>query len=185
MKAIEACTVHGAGPSDLPELMRLLRAMHAESGLMPLDESYAADVFTGALSRKEGIVGVIRGEGSEIRAAMFLLITRYWYTSKFHLEELFNFIDKPWRKSNYADALIRYAQHSAKQLGIPLVIGVLTNNRMEAKVRLYRRRLGMPAGAVFIDNSDYLDRATTDDLWRAHTRGRRVKQSLAENGSGH
>jgi hypothetical protein len=31
-----------------------------------------------------------------------------------------------------------------------LVIGVLTNHRMEAKVKLYRKKFGKPAGAFFV-----------------------------------
>lgn len=174
MKATEPCTVIGATMADLPEIMRLLHIMHAESGLMPLDEDCARDMFINALEKKQGVIGVIRGEATEIRAILMMVITRFWYTTKFHLEELFNFISPEHRKSNYADALIRFAKHSADELKIPLVIGVLTSERMEAKVRLYRRRLGMPAGAFFVHGAPwYSERAVNDDLWRTHTRGRK------------
>ena len=37
-------------------------------------------------------------------------------------------------------------------LGIPLIIGVLSNQRTEAKIRLYERQFGAPAGAFFLYN---------------------------------
>lgn len=178
MKATEPCTVHGATMADLPEIMRLLRIMHDESGLMPLDEVCAKDMFVRALDKKEGIIGVVRGAEQTINAMLFLIITRFWYTTQFHLEELFNFIAPDQRKSNYADALIRFAKRSADELKIPLLIGVLTNNRMEAKVRLYRRRLGMPAGAFFVHNApQFTERARDDSLWRIHSRKRNKRKS--------
>ena len=179
MKALEPCTVYGATSDDLPEIMRLLRIMHKESGLFELDEECAREMFLRALRDKEGVIGVIRGDGAEIKALLFMIITRFWYTTKFHLEEILNFVAPSHRRSNYADALIRYAQHTADELKIPAVIGVLTNSRMEAKVRLYRRRLGMPAGAFFVYNSTMINGcAESDHLWREHTRTRKKRADV-------
>ncbi len=117
-------------------------------------------------------------EAEEIRAMIYMLITRFWYTRSFHLEELFNFVHPGYRHSNYADALLRFAGYSSDQLGIPLLIGVLTNARMAAKVRLYRRRLGMPVGAVFAKNATWIsERAVDVKLWQDPRggKGRKVK----------
>jgi hypothetical protein len=35
---------------------------------------------------------------------------------------------------------------------MPLLIGVLSNHRTEAKVRLYERQFGKPTGAFFLYN---------------------------------
>ena len=180
MKATEPCTVHCATEADLDEIMRLLRIMHAEGGMFPLDEECARDMFMRAMrvKNKEGLLGIIRGEGAEIRAMIYLLLTRFWYTSAYHIEELFNFVHPDHRHSNYADALLRFAGHSSEQLGIPLLIGVLTNARMAAKVRLYRRRLGMPVGAIFVKNTTWInERAEDVKLWQDPRggRGRKVK----------
>ena len=171
MKHGAAQTVVGAAMSDMPELMRLFRIMHAEGGLFPVDEKCVEEMFTNAILRHQGIIGVVRGDDTEIRGFISLLITRFWYTQHFHVEEMFNFISPEHRKSNYADMLIRYAKHCADDLKIPLIIGVLTNRRMEAKVRLYRRRLGMPAGAFFLHNAEWInERAETGEIWKTHSR---------------
>ena len=172
-------TVVGATPNDLSEIMRLFRIMHAENAMFDLDEDCVAETFNRVLKKKEGVIGLIKGDAGDVRAMLYLLLTRYWYTQKLHLEELFNFVDLPWRKTNYADALLRYAMHCQEVLGVPLVIGVLSGSRMEAKVRLYRRRLGMPSGAFFVSGAppEYFERAQNFDLWRVHTRGRDKKEN--------
>lgn len=172
-------TVIGATLADLPEFMRLFRIMHAENGLFDLDEDCVRETFNRAVKNKEGVIGLIKGPLGDLRAMLYLLVTRYYYTQQFHLEELFNFVSPEWRKTNYADTLLRYAIHCQKQLNIPLVIGVLTGSRMEAKVRLYRRRLGMPSGAFFVHGAppEYFERAQSMDLWRLHSRGRDKKDN--------
>ena len=169
--------IERASVDDLPELWRLFRMVHAEGGMFPFDDDLVHEFFDGALNGKQGIIGVIRGPAPEIRAMTFLLISRQWYTTKWHLEELLNFVDPKFRKSYYADALIRFCQYAAKELNIPLMIGVLANHRTEAKVRLYRRRLGMPAGAFFVDNTEWMkERATTFDTWKERRkRGKKDK----------
>lgn len=175
-------TIVSAQESDLPELMRLVRLAASEGDLLlfPLDEDGAQDMLKKAIKpgRKEGFIGIVRGDGSEIKAMMYLLIVRQWCAGRFHLEELFNYVAPEHRQSNYADALIRYAMHAAEQLKTTLVVGVLTNTRMEAKVRLYRRRLGMPSGAFFIYNSEWAkDKAPDLQLWKQHSRGGKRKKS--------
>lgn len=175
----EQPTVIGATLADLPDFMRLFKIMHAENGLFSLDEDCVVETFNRAVKKKEGIIGLIKGPENDIRAMLALLITRYYYTQQFHLEELWNFVAPEWRKTNYADTLLRYADHCQKALGIPLVIGVMTGSRMEAKVRKYRRHFGMPAGAFFVHGAPdwYMERAKNLDLW--HTRGRNARK---ENG---
>jgi hypothetical protein len=53
-------------------------------------------------------------------------------------------------EENYGPRLIEFAKKCADEIGLPLTIGILTNQRMEGKVRLYRRSLGVPAGAWFV-----------------------------------
>ena len=174
--------VHAATTNDKPEIWRLIRLIHAENAMFDYDESLVNEFLDGALhpSKKEGIVAVIRGEGSQIRGMIFLYITRVWYTQEYHIEELLSFVDPEFRESNYADALVRYAQHAATSLGVPLVIGILSHTRTLAKVRLYRRRLGMPAGAFFVYNApNWVSERTPDlDLWK-HTRKRKKPNDVA------
>lgn len=158
--------------SDEDEVMQLLTIMHAEGGLLPLDEMSARSTFRMAFDRKGGILGVI-GEPGDIRAMIFLLISRFWYTKEHHLEELFNFVRPDVRgkalSHNYGQSLIKFAKECSDEIKIPLTIGVLTNRRMEAKVRLYRRELGTPAGAWFVhlpSGVKWQNELVNDEFWK-------------------
>lgn len=166
-------TVRLAQPTDEPELLHLLRLMHAEGGMRRLDVDQARGMFARAFDRKGGVFAVIGAPG-HIRAMMFLLITNYWYTHDLHLEEMFNWVHPEHRRSDYSRLMIDYAKKwsddLSKQYGekIPLVMGVLTNRRMSAKVRLYRRFFGMPYGAFFVHNAPWVSRedVSEEDIWR-------------------
>lgn len=175
---MEDVKVRTATIEDQPELLRLLGVMHAENGMMPLNEEKAAAFFARAFNRQGGIIGAI-GETGDIRAMIYLLISSFWYTDAMHLEECFNFVRHDCRKTNYAQKLIKFAQECSDTLKLPLVIGVMTSSRMEAKVRLYKRSLGVPAGAFFVYGANWTQAPpTNEDFWRkpfAHVRGSRSK----------
>ena len=155
-----------ATPDDEQECTKLLTMLHAEGGLMPLNMPMAQQMFGRAFHRNGAILGVI-GEPGDIKAMIFLLISRFWYTEHFHLEELFNFIRPDARKSDYASRMIDFAKKCADETKLPLVIGVLTNSRMEGKVRLYRRKLGYPAGAFFVHNAQWRTAEDyNEDFWK-------------------
>jgi len=177
-----AIRVVGATEDDLPELMRLLREMHAENAVWPLDEDTAREAFLKALRppKQVGIIGVIRGEGSEIRAAIYLVIGRAWYTAAWHIEENFLYVSPRHRDSKCGDALLRYAQHAADQLKIGLVIGILTNKRMMPKVRMYQRRFGRPNGATFVHGIAWANEKAPDlTTWKSDARDDETASSFA------
>jgi GNAT superfamily N-acetyltransferase len=167
-------SVRLAQASDEPEIIKLLKIMHAENGWQPLDVDYARLTFARAFERKGGILAVIGAPG-HIRAMLYLMITNSWYTRQNHLQELFCFVHPDHRNSDYAKILIEYAKKCSDDISlsagmkVPLVMGVLTNKRVAAKVRLYQRRFGLPVGATFVHNADWIDRAqlSEDDFWRA------------------
>jgi len=158
--------VRMATREDADEIIRLLNLMHSENAMMPLSEECAHEFFERAFEKRGGIIGVI-GEKGDIRAMIMLLITHFWYTKDFHLEEVFNFVRPDHRKSNYARDLIAFARECSDKTKLPLMIGVLTNNRMEGKVRLYRRALGYPAGAFFVYGANWTEaEPSNEDFWK-------------------
>lgn len=153
--------------ADEDEVMLLLSQMHSEGGIMPLDEMEAKKTFARAFNREGGILGVI-GEPGNIKAMIYLMLSRYWYSTHMHLEELFNFVRPDVRKDkqHYAQRMIDFAKECAVEIGIPLTIGVLTNQRMEGKVRLYQRSLGVPAGAWFVWNASWQNEEPNAQFWK-------------------
>jgi hypothetical protein len=56
------------------------------------------------------------------------------------------------RRSRHANALLKYSKHLSDEVGIPLLIGIISNKRTEAKVRLYRKHLP-ETGSFFLYNA--------------------------------
>jgi hypothetical protein len=68
------------------------------------------------------------------------------------LEEKAVFIHPDYRtaKGGRARKLCHFAKETADTLDLPLMIGVLSDQRTEAKVRMYEREFGKPSGAFFL-----------------------------------
>jgi hypothetical protein len=143
-----------ATPGDEPELMALCRALHGEIGLFSFSESKVRGVIQQYFERRGGIIGVI-GPSNAIEASICLIIAEQYYTTDWHLMEMWNFVAAPYRRSRNAEALIEFAKRCSTQIGLPLIIGVMSNVRTAPKVRLYQRRLGVPSGAFFCYNAQW------------------------------
>lgn len=98
-----------------------------------------------------GFIGVI-GPVGRLEGLILLCLGSLWYSDDIILEEYVNFVHPDHRNSNHAKTLVGYARHLADQTGIPLLIGIVSNARTAAKVRLYRRQLP-EAGAFFLYNA--------------------------------
>ena len=138
-----------ATQADTQSLFEIGCALHEENGLMALSESKCWNAVTRAINRDRMIAGVI-GPVGDLEAAILLAVGQFWYSDEPHLEEFCAYVKPQYRRSNRAKALLEFAKNSAKELNAPLLIGVISNNRTEAKVRLYKRQLGDPAGAFFL-----------------------------------
>lgn len=172
----EQSIVRLATRQDEPQLLDVIRAAHSEVALFSLDEEMVRAMLARAFNREGGIVGVIDGD-NEIAAAIYLLLSNFWYSRDSHLEELFNFVRPTYRNRHHLDHLADFAKMCRDKINIPLVIGVLTNKDVEAKVRLYRRKFGLPAGAFFVVGGQWPTETVIDqDLWRVHKRRRHSKQ---------
>jgi len=105
-----------------------------------------------ALNLDRGLLGIIGNTGEKLEGAVLLRVGSMWYSDDEVLEEKAIFIDSKYRsaKGGRARRLCEFSKHVADNLGIPLIIGVLSNHRTEAKVRLYERQFGKPSGAFFL-----------------------------------
>jgi hypothetical protein len=144
--------VRVATPDEVHAVMDLALMGCAENEFMPHDPQLVlADVWA-ALNLEKGIVGCIGPVGGELEGAVLLRIGNIWYSQKEHIEERAIFVHPSYRnaRGGRAARLAQFSMDVADQLGMPLTIGVLSNHRTEAKVRLYSRVLGKPAGAYWI-----------------------------------
>lgn len=157
-------TVRLATKADEPQLMALCHSLHEENGLGNMNEAMVAEMLSRAFEKRGGIIGVIDGPKG-IEAGTLLLITTLWYDDRYHLEELFVHVLPEARHSSHHNDLIEFNKTCSDKLGLALVTGVLTNSRLEAKVRLYQRRLGHPSGAIFVYNAQWSNEKTNPAIF--------------------
>lgn len=145
--------VRVATPDEVDAVMELALMGCAENQSQPHNPvKVLADVWA-ALNMEHGIVGVIGAPGSQpLEGAVLLRVGTMWYTDAPHIEERAIFVHPQYRgaRGGRAARLAEFAMDVADELGLPLSIGVLSDHRTEAKVRLYQRVLGKPDGAYWI-----------------------------------
>lgn len=147
-----------AGPADRDEILRLMAAAHAESGLFPVDwpkvgwwvdrvvwPERIAPTDTGP----RGVIGVI-GEPEELEALAFVIIGTIWYSVHKHVEELLVYVEPEHRPRRLVVTLVEWMKEQARAVGLPLMTGVMATERTQEKVRLYGRFPGLvQIGASF------------------------------------
>src|ERR1700693_6122827 len=138
-----------ATPADRDGMISLLHMMYEEDGVAELSVRKMLEALDRGLARDKAIIGVV-GEPGDIKAAIGLYANAWWYSQEVHLEDYFNFVRKDCRKSTYGKDLLSFAKKAADDLGIQLLIGILSNERSQAKVKLYERFFGPSSGAGFV-----------------------------------
>jgi hypothetical protein len=143
--------VRPAVMGDYNDLITIGHEAFVENGIMNIDEDTIRAGVLSAIQGDDSVIGCIGPVGS-VEAAIHLSMRQFWYTREPHLEELAAYVRPAFRKSKNAQALIEFAKALSEELHVPLLIGILSSHRTEAKVKLYRRKFGTPTGAYFLYN---------------------------------
>jgi hypothetical protein len=158
-----------AQPQDEAAIMAMCRRLWEENGLFSYNEEKVRDCLHKCYARKSAnetpvIVGVIANSDGIIEASTCMMVSDFYYTDDWHLAELWNFVDEPYRKSKDIEALIEFGKGCSLKMNIPYLTGIITNKQMAGKVRKYRRLLGHPAGAFFIYNAPWKSEPMEDHV---------------------
>lgn len=141
-------------PEDAEAVLALAMEGAAENGIVRPDIEKIANEFWAALHLDGGIVGIVGPRDGKPEGFTLLRVTNMWYGQSDDqvLEERIVFVKSEFRsaKGGRARKLVDFAKQSAERLGLPLMIGILSTERTEGKVRLYRRVLGEPSGAFWL-----------------------------------
>ena len=144
--------VRVGNPDDIHGLMDL--ALHCvwENGLLRPDVTKILSEMWASLHQDHGVVGVIGEPGKPPEAGVLLRVDTMNYSSEPVLCERAVFVHPDFRqaKGGRASRLCEFAKEAAAQLSMPLLFGMLSSERTEAKVRLYERQFGPPAGAYWL-----------------------------------
>jgi N-acetylglutamate synthase-like GNAT family acetyltransferase len=143
--------VRTATPQDEDGIMELARLVNKENGVFKMNEDKVRDMVRPSLYLSGGIMGVI-GPKDRIEGLVLLRVSQYWYSDAAFLEEMCVYVHPEYRaaKGGRARKLVEFAKKASEKLELPLMIGILSNSRTDAKTRLYERQFGNPAGAFFL-----------------------------------
>ena len=137
-----------AQETDELELIRLARLSCEEEGRGSFDEEKVRGMFNLHFYKMGGIIGLIGNSGEKLKGFTLLAITQPWCSSDDLVQEIAHFVDFDHRKSNYAKQLMIFSKKTSDALNLQLSIGVMANEKTEAKVRLYQRQFPQ-SGAFF------------------------------------
>lgn len=142
---------------DRQPLWELMTMLHGENGLFSISPTKVDQMLDRYYNRERALIGVI-GDVGEPVASIYLEITQPVYSEDWILVEQFNFVHPDHRRSTYAKQLVAYAKRCSDELKLPLMVGVLSNKRTEAKMVLYDKWL-QRAGGYFVYGLEHADGA--------------------------
>jgi GNAT superfamily N-acetyltransferase len=142
-------TVRIGTMADHQEIWRLFLMGHKENGLFRLAPDKVEffmlrclqpDLIPPGDTGPRGVIGVIGAVGS-LEALVFVSLSCFWYTHDKNIDECIVYVDPEYRRSGHAQALIQWMKDQVEVTNLPLMTGIISNERTEAKCRLYRRML--------------------------------------------
>jgi len=149
-------------PADEAAILDLSLKAWKENGINDVEPEKMLGMIRPALYLWQGLVGIIGEPNKKIEGAVLLRTSQMWYNSSWILEEKAIFVDPEFRSKKgvrstqtvgHARALCEFSKRVANELNLPLIIGVLSNQRTQAKVKFYERSFGAPSGAFFLYNA--------------------------------
>lgn len=160
----EELEIRIATPEDMDQVMQLAFMAAEENGFIEPNTDRLVNEVWAALNQQSGLCAAIGKPGGMIEGGVLLRIGQMWYSDAPVLEERVIFIHPEYRNAagGRASKLCDFSKKVADSLGIPLLIGVLSNHRTAAKIRLYERQFGKQSGAFFLYGAKTGELSTTE-----------------------
>jgi len=151
-KEMDGIKVRVGTPEDLEGCMDLFIQANEENGIDEMDVQKLLGIVWPSLHQDGGLVGVIGEPGMPPEGVVLLRIEQLWYSNAPVIAEKLVFVHQDFRsaKGGRAKKLCEFSKRVSDEMGIPLIIGVVSTDRTKGKVRLYERVFGEPAGAFFL-----------------------------------
>jgi N-acetylglutamate synthase-like GNAT family acetyltransferase len=146
---LKSHNVRLATPDDINEIIRLIGGISNENGLFPLAVNKITKLVHDAVVNRTMVIGVI-GQPANIEASIALAPGQLWYTDTYNLGDLWHYVWPQYRNSNHAENLIEFAKSVANQMGMDFISGVVAKERVDAKMRLYRKHFDAFLGGCFL-----------------------------------
>ena len=135
-------------PADADVIYNFLLNLHDENSIFSISEDRARRTIEEILTPQFGCIGIIENNGV-IEGCIGLRVAQLWYTSEWFLDELWNYVHPDFRKTGHGSDLIDFAKKKSTEVGLPLLMGIVTRKSLAPKARLYQRKLSQ-IGAWFV-----------------------------------
>jgi len=150
---------------DKGRLAAFVREGHDESAMFTLSEQKVKTVIEHAVNPPRDtaggvihlvLIGIIDAPDSsgKIAASLAVEYTQPWYSDDWVLYELWNNVRPAYRKSTYANDLIKFGKWISDATHRPLGMQIYTTERLIPKIELYRRKM-QQVGALFVHNMHF------------------------------
>lgn len=138
--------------ADMAEIMEMAIAASKENALFDTTPAHLAKIVWPCLHLDRGIIGTVGKHGGKIEGMVVMVVGTLGYSDQLACEEKVLFVRPEFRnaKGGRANKLIHFMKGVAMSLSLPLLTGILSNADTKAKVSLYTRELGEPAGAFWV-----------------------------------
>ncbi len=135
-----------AEPTDLQAICALLRIVHAEVGILTVDEPKAQETIRAIIESSQCLVCEDAGQ---IVASLGLAFERpQWWSSDTGLVDKWFLIHPDHRGSQHVQDLVLTAKSMARIAAVPLWIGVSTTKKTVRKM-LFLEKYMQPFGGMF------------------------------------
>ncbi len=149
-----------AEPSDEAALFDLLQALRQANNSFEfqIDDARIAEHIQMGTRGKGGLHGVIDAPDRPgvLAGSIGIIFDQWWFSSEWGLGQIWLFVRPEYRKgTHYADALVGWAKEKRAALEadagqrIRMANAVISEERLEAKLRFWRRHSGKMIGAIF------------------------------------
>jgi GNAT superfamily N-acetyltransferase len=138
-----------AEPEDLPAVLQLMKIACREDAQHEMDEENVLRMVMRHYDKQGAMLAVIGDVGLPVAYCLSIL-DQIWYAAPgtMQLLELSLFVHPEHRRSDYAKQLMQFMKKASEGLSLDLTIGVFSNERTQAKIRLYQRQFSQ-VGAYF------------------------------------
>lgn len=132
--------------THIAEITELLCLMHAEG----YPGGFSAEKVRSSLAdlMGSGVVLVTKDSG-KIVGTVGLEPAQFPWSEDWHLADRFFFVHPEHRRTPHARTLLAEAKRIAAHSRVPLHMGIFGKDRLDTKIKLFRRILGAPYGAIF------------------------------------
>lgn len=147
---------------DRARLLSFVKAGHDESAMFTMSERKVQAVIDHGINPPKDergnvvhlvMIGIIDApdDSGGIAASVAVEYTQPWYSEDWVLYEMWNNVHKDYRKSTYAQDLIKFCKWLSDSTRKPLGMQIYTTERLTPKIELYRRKMPQ-VGALFVYN---------------------------------